>query len=152
MQRGLRRLKPGAKKKNILLLSAGLWSAIGVLLLSKGFYRLFQLTDYQVLVGGTAIFIGSMKSLLVLDRSARSGIKRILELKDGTCLGAVYSIKTWLLVLCMMGMGIILRKSSLPLNLLCFIYITIGWALIFSSRLAWITWFKDKSSLNNRYD
>ena len=152
MGQGLNKFKPGAKRDNILLLSAALWSIIGGMLFFKGFYRLSQLADGQFFVVGSAIFIGSLKSYIILDKSARTGIGRILEMKDGTCLGAVYSKKTWLLVVFMMCMGIFLRNSSIPLSVLCFMYITIGWALVFSSRLAWITWVKNKVPRNNRHD
>jgi len=87
-----------------------------------------------------AVIAGSLKSLFILDNSARKGVHRILELADGTCLGAVYSIKTWLLVLVMIGSGIVLRHSSLPKELLGGVYMTIGWALFFSSRHAWQAW------------
>jgi hypothetical protein len=87
-----------------------------------------------------AMIAGSLKSLFILDNSARKGVYRLLALADGTCLGAVYSIKTWLLVLIMIGSGIILRHSSLPKELLGSVYMTIGWALFFSSRHAWQAW------------
>lgn len=126
------------------MMSACLWTSIGVLLLVKGVFRLGQLTQGQSYTIIAAIFAGSLKSRYILDRAARRGIERILTFKDGTCLGAVYSVKTWILVLCMMTMGVILRNSSIPENALCFLYCTIGWALVMSSRLAWRAWLKDK--------
>ncbi len=144
IQKDLSRFKPGAKRRTHLLLTAILWSVIGLLLLTKGSYRIVQVGEYQVVIIIAALIAGTLKSVFILDRSARKSIDRILDFKDGTCLGAVYSIKTWLLVVCMMGLGIILRNSSLPLSLLCFIYFTIGWALLFSSRLAWQTWVGKK--------
>lgn len=140
MRQNLQKYKPAASRKNILLLSAILWSAIGVMLLVKGFYRLPQAHPGQFLIVVFAIFAGTCKSLVALDKAARRGVSRIEELKDGTCLGAVYSKKTWLLVACMMCMGIFLRNSSIPQSYLCFIYVTIGWALLFSSRFAWLKW------------
>ncbi len=145
MTTGLSRFKPGVATRTHLLLSAALWTAIGVLLLAKGTYRLSQLAEWQAFVVVIpAIVIGSLKAVFVLDKSARRGIDRILTFKDGTCLGAVYSIKTWILVLCMMGMGVILRNSSLPIKFLGFLYITIGWAMLVSSRLAWRAWLQGK--------
>jgi len=145
MAKGLSRFKPGASTRTHLLLSAVLWTTIGFMLLAKGTYRLSQLGQWQpFIVVFPAIVIGSLKALFVLDKSARRGIDRILTFKDGTCLGAVYSIKTWILVLCMMGMGVILRNSSLPITLLGFLYITIGWALLVSSRLAWRAWLRGR--------
>lgn len=142
MRNDLSRFKPGAKRTTHLFLSAMLWSVIGILLLTKGSYRIVQVPEHQIVVIITALIVGTLKSILILDRSARKSIVRILEFEDGTCLGAVYSFKTWLLVVIMMGVGILLRNSSLSLSLLCFVYFTIGWALLFSSRLAWIVWMR----------
>ena len=84
-----------------------------------------------------ALIAGTMKSLFILDHSARKGVHRILEMADGTCLGAVYSARTWVLILFMIASGMALRHSSLPRELLGGLYVAIGWALFFSSRHAW---------------
>lgn len=142
MLKGFARFKPAVRRNTLLLSSACLWTVIGLLLLAKGGYRLSQLPDRYPLIIVAGIVVGTFKSLLILDKSANRGVDRILNFADGTCLGAVYSSKTWLLVLCMMSLGVILRNSSFPVQLLCFIYFTIGWALLFSSRLAWREWLK----------
>ncbi len=144
MSNDLSRFKPGAKRRTHLLLTAILWTVIGLLLLTKASYRIVQVPEYQVVVVLTALIVGTLKSIFILDRSARKSIDRILDFKDGTCLGAVYSVKTWFLVVCMMVLGVILRNSSLSLALLCFVYFTIGWALLFSSRLAWQMWVRKR--------
>ena len=144
MRNDLSRFKPGAKRRTHLLLTAVLWSAIGILLLTKASYRIVQVPEQQIIIILAALIFGTLKSIFILDRSARKSIVRILEFKDGTCLGAVYSFKTWLLVVSMMGVGLVLRNSSLSLSLLCFVYFTIGWALLFSSRLAWMVWIRNK--------
>lgn len=140
------RLKPGAKRITHLWLSALLWTIIGTLLLTKGLYRFSQLTEHPLWLVPTAVAAGWVKSYLVLDKSAQKTISRILGLKDGSCIGAVYSIKTWFVVICMMILGICLRNSSLPVNLLCFIYLTIGSALTISSRLGWQAYRREKQS------
>jgi hypothetical protein len=140
MVNGWSRFKPGVSQHTLLLMSACLWTAIGLLLLAKGGFRFSQLEQQHPTVVLAAIIAGSLKSYLILDRAARRGIERILKFKDGTCLGAVYSVKTWIVVLFMMIMGVILRNSSLPGNILCFVSITVGWALLMSSRLAWRAW------------
>ena len=134
------RFKPGVKQHTLLLMSACLWTAIGLLLVAKGGYRFSQLEQHHPAVVLSAFVAGSLKSYLILDRVARRGIERILKFKDGTCLGAVYSVKTWIVVLFMITMGVILRNSSFPGNILCFVYMTVGWALLMSSRLAWRAW------------
>ena len=127
----------------LLFMSALLWTAIGLLLLAKGGYRLLQLPQARLPLLFAALTLGSLKSILILDGTARRAIERILLFRDGTCLGAVYSVKTWILVLCMMSMGVILR-SYLPDMWLCFLLLTIGWALLFSSRHAWRAWWTGK--------
>ena len=144
MVKGFSRYKPGVNRRTHLFLSAVLWTTIGLLLLAKGVSRLSQLDDWQLSLVAIAVLAGSLKAYFILDKSARLGINRILSFENGTCLGAVYSVKTWIMVLCMMGMGVILRNSSLPVSLLCFLYLTIGWALLLSSRLAWRAWLKGK--------
>ncbi len=142
MFKGLSRFKPAVQRNTLLFSSACLWTCIGLLLIVKGGYRWYQLpvhTPYVIVAG---LVCGTLKSFVILDKSARKGIDRILNFADGTCLGAVYSSKTWILVLCMISLGVILRNSSLPVQLLCFMYFTIGWALLFSSRLAWREWLK----------
>lgn len=145
---GLTRLKPGASKKTHLFLAACLWSGIGVLLLTKGGYRISQdassaFTLTKIFVSLAAVTVGYLKSRIILDKAANKAIDRILHLKDGTCLGAVYSYKTWIIVLSMMGTGVLLRNSDLPVILLVFIYFTIGSALLYSSRLAWCAWLRN---------
>lgn len=140
MGNGWSRFKPGVTQHTLLFLSACLWTVIGLMLLAKGGYRLSQLPQYHLVLVIAAVVAGSLKSFFILDRAARRGIQRILKFKDGTCLGAVYSVKTWMVVLFMMTMGVFLRKSALPGNILCFVYFTVGWALLMSSRLAWRAW------------
>ena len=136
------RFKPAVRRNTLLLSSACLWTLVGLLLLIKGSYRWYYLPDHYPLVIAGGIIAGTLKSLWILDKSARNGITRIQKFDDGTCLGAVYSSKTWILVLCMMCLGVILRNSSCPVQLLSFLYFAIGWALLFSSRLAWREWLQ----------
>ncbi|WP_163339654.1 hypothetical protein [Desulfopila sp. IMCC35008] len=135
MLQNLSRFKPGGHRKTHLLLAASLWTGIGCLLTARGLHWLAKSDSFAVLV--PAVLAGVLKSRYILDKTAAKSIDRILHLKDGTCLGAVYSTKTWGLVLLMMGMGIILRMSSCPLPVLGFLYVMIGCALIRSSRLGW---------------
>lgn len=142
MSKLLTRLKPGVHTTTHLLLAASLWTMVGFLLIARGIHWLW--TGQQLLLVLPGLFLGTLKSFFILDKTAKKSIKRILLLKDGTCLGAVYSKKTWLLVLLMMGIGMVLRRASLPASVLGIIYITIGWALLFSSRNAWKIWFAPK--------
>jgi len=87
-----------------------------------------------------ALAVGTIKSLLILDKTARKTIERIVGMQDGTCLGAIYSWKTWLLVILMIGSGILLRTFFTPGIVIGLLYAAVGWALLFSSRLGWLAW------------
>ena len=84
-----------------------------------------------------AAALGVIKSRYILDNSARKSIERITKLKDGTCLGAVFPVKTWLLVLVMIEAGILLRNSPVPRPAVGFLYITVGIALLITCRIGW---------------
>ena len=116
-----------------------LWTAIGCLLMYRGWGWLDPGRG-RVLIAVAGV-LGTLKSLLILDAVARRSIQRILLLKDGTCLGAVYSWKTWLLVALMMTSGILIRRITLPGPFIGTLYCAIGWSLCFSSRLGWHQWF-----------
>lgn len=137
-KRTLRKLKPGVPRRIHLLLAATLWSLIGIMLVFRGVSWLSAVGRLWIMA--PALIAGTIKSLFILDNTARKGVQRILEMVDGTCLGAVYSLRTWLLVLLMIGAGMVLRHSGLPKELLGGLYVAIGWALFFSSRHAWLAW------------
>lgn len=132
------RFKPGVGNRVHVFCAAGLWTAIGLILIIRG-VLLLQAADYLWL-GLVGILFGTIKSLLVLDRSALEGIDRIRRFADNTCIGAVYSWKTWFLVVAMMGIGFILRAIKPSPLLFGPLVIAIGWGLIFSSRHAWQAW------------
>jgi len=131
-----RRLSPAVSPGVHLVTAALIWSAVGVMLCIRGFFMLRPVHGYMW--AGLAVLLGTAKALLVLDRTARRNIARIKGFDDRTCIGAVYSWKTWGLVGVMIGSGWLLRHSSLPAALVGSLYVGIGWALCVSSRLAWI--------------
>jgi hypothetical protein len=131
----LSRLKPGVTPKTHLIIASMLWTAIGLLLLYRGV--VYLKADNLLPVAGLGIILGSVKSRYVLDRSAVKSIERIKHFGDNTCVGAVYSWRTWLLVFAMMLFGIMLRASSLPPFLIGFACTAIGWSLLYSSRYGW---------------
>ncbi|MFN2354339.1 MAG: hypothetical protein ABR512_07430 [Desulfopila sp.] len=138
MQGPLRHLKPAAKQTTHLLSAALLWTIVGGGLLCRGsLWLVDQGKGWYIL---PAIAIGSLKSVLLLDRSAQKSIDRILHFDDNHCLGGVYSVQTWALVVFMMLCGVVLRKSSLSPVLIGGLYTSVGWSLILSSRLGWRAW------------
>jgi len=136
----LTRFKPGASIHVHLLIAALIWSIVGLFLMSNG-YLLITLAAREwlaVLAAG----LGTIKSLFLLDRVARNNISRILRFEDGTCIGSVYSYKSWALVVVMIVLGRFLRSSVLPGEYVGALYLAVGWGLFFSSRLMWQARFK----------
>ncbi len=133
-------LKPGVSRSIHLLVAPLLWTAVGTMLMVRGWGWIgSSYAPWLVLV---AFGIGTAKSVFVLDKTVKRGAQRIINMEDGTCLGAVYSWKTWLLVGLMVGFGITMRKLIEPGMFIGTLYMAIGWALFFSSRNPWIQWWK----------
>jgi hypothetical protein len=134
----LARYKPGVSRTTHLFAAGLLWTAVGIMLIIRG----WNASGGAMIPLTVGLVVGTAKSLLVLDRSALGSIDRILRLHDGACLGAVYSWKTWSLVLVMMASGILLRLFWTPGPVIGAIYLAVGWALLLSSRHGWRFWYQ----------
>lgn len=134
----LTQLKPSASCSVHLLVAAAMWTVVGIGLMARGILWLNAISQLWIVI--PALLAGTLKSRFMLDRSAAKSIQRIEGCNDGKCIGGVYSLKTWFLVVLMMGAGYLLRHSSLSREILGLLYVSIGWGLLFSSRNAWIAW------------
>ncbi|MCL1980297.1 MAG: hypothetical protein FWG62_04380 [Proteobacteria bacterium] len=131
--------KPGVSRTVHLFAAPFLWTTIGMLLMVRGWGWCDPGRGRLLfLVAG---LLGTLKSLFILDKIARRSLDRIIHFQDRTCLGAVYSWKTWLLVLLMMVTGIGLRNLTQPGPLIGILYGAVGWSLCLSSRLGWREWY-----------
>ncbi|RUM44334.1 MAG: hypothetical protein DSY80_04500 [Desulfocapsa sp.] len=138
MHRKIQQLKPGVPRSVHLFVAGSIWCFVGIFLMARGSHWLYEISKLWIVLPGIAF--GTLKALFMLDRSAEKNIRRIVEGGNDRCLGGVYSWKTWLLVFLMMGMGFLLRNSSLPKEYLGLFYVSIGWGLLFSSRKCWSAW------------
>jgi len=132
--------KPGVPRTVHLFAAPFLWTAIGSLLLVRGWGWLDPGPGRLLLL--VAGVLGTLKSVFILDKVARRSLERIVRFRDGTCLGAVYSWKTWLLVLLMMTAGFVVRTITQPGPMIGTLYCAVGWSLCLSSRLGWREWFR----------
>ncbi len=137
------RIKTGASKQTHYLVASFLWTVIGLFLLGRG-VGWFSRGDIRFFLL-PSLAIGTAKSFFILDRVAKNNIERIKGFKKNICMGGVYSVKTWILVIFMIFAGHFLRSSGLPSVFLGFVYVAIGWALFFSSRLIWRQWLVERS-------
>ena len=131
----INKFKPDASLRTRVFLAALLWSCIGLMLIGRGGMAISG-SGYEWLIL-IALLIGAGKSFMVLDRIVAKNMVRIYEKGEYSCLGGIYSWKTWLLVTVMIIMGKLLRSSPLPVWLIGTVYIAVGWSLFWSSRKAW---------------
>lgn len=134
------KIKPAVNRSVHLFIAPLLWTSIGVMLMTRGWGWLGS--GYARLLVIPAVFLGTLKSLFVLDKTAARSILRIKQFDDATCVGAVYSWKTWVLVALMMTFGITMRKLTDPGLFIGSLYLAIGWALFLSSRQGWLVWWR----------
>jgi len=148
MRDRLSNLKPGVSPRTLLFCAALLWTAIGLLLVQRGTQYLVPHGSFWLVLA--AVGLGSLKSRFILDRAAKRGVERIRRFSDNTCIGAVYSWKTWLVVLAMAVFGLIVRGGSIPGYIVGIVCVAVGWALIGSSRFGWKAWFYWKPAKDER--
>lgn len=126
--------KPAVKRKYLILISGLVWVAIGILLIALAINWLSELhfagTWIYIIAGVIfALIIHHFGFLKIVDKN----LGRIKSLDNKTCVFAFMSWRSYLLVIVMITMGILLRHSPLPRNLLSIIYVGIGLALVLSS-------------------
>ncbi len=134
----LKRFKPGVNRAVHLFAAPLLWTVVGTMLITRGLGWMGSAGGGWYIV--LALLIGTAKSFLILDKTAKRVLERIVQLRDGTCLGAVYSWKTWVLVGLMAVSGKLLRIFFDPGIPVGTVYVAVGWALILSSRYGWLEW------------
>ena len=131
-------LKPAASRMTMLLIAALFWTVVGCGLMARGIVILSQDGHYLLMV--VAVCLGTMKALLVFEKSARKNVARIQEKEEGSCLGGIFSFKSWLLILVMIALGRLLRLSGLHLGIYGVIVLAVGWGLFLASRVVWVEW------------
>jgi hypothetical protein len=134
--KNLLRLKPGAPVHVHLLVAALIWTIVGLFLMMNGYLLVSMAARQWFAVIG--IGLGTIKSFFILDRMTRKNIQRILDRNDNACIGSVYSLRTWGLVIVMIVLGRYLRSSVVPGEYVGVLYLAVGWGLLLSSRLMWL--------------
>ena len=129
----LERIKPSINKRYLFLIAGLMWFGVGLMLLR---YALTWLNEYgkgALMFAATgficALLIHHFGFLKVVDKN----LGRIIALNEKPCAFSFMSLRSYLLVIVMVLMGIALRQSSLQRQYLSVLYIGIGLALLLSS-------------------
>lgn len=137
--------KPTASVPTHLMSAWMMWVAVGSALVGFGARWLWSAAPIVapwIAVG--AVLAGALKSRTVLDRAARRVVARIRSRGDGRCLGGFLSLRTWGLVILMMVAGSLLR-GSLARGIVGPLYIAVGTALCYSSRISLQAWRESRN-------
>ncbi len=121
--------------KTLLLISAVMWSAVGILLLNFAYHWLPLLSKNQALITWPGGFIlGLIIFLFGFGKIAKKNIVRIKSLPPGPKVWHFQSPRSYLIIVFMVALGIFLRKTPfVPKVILTPVYIGLGIGLFFSS-------------------
>ncbi len=134
MLSALEKWEPAVDKKILILLSGLMWCTVGIVLCAFAWGWVSQLGNQW---GIWLVLLGLLLSLLIhflgFSRLVGKNIARILPKKEKVCVFAFQAWKSYLIIAIMIGLGITLRRSSIPRQYLIVLYTGIGCALIWSS-------------------
>jgi hypothetical protein len=132
--------EPAVSRQTLIYSAAVVWGGVGLLLCLRAYFWFAaspMSTWWMVLL---ALALGLIKGRLIFSRLAARNLARIKEMspeKEKVCFFAFQAIRSWVLILGMITLGILLRMSPLPRELLAVIYLAIGIGLIYASTVYW---------------
>lgn len=130
------RLKPSVPKCWLFAMSGLMWSAVGIMMCARGAVWLSAEEPVQGLAMG---LVGVVVAVFAFRKSfsniALQNIQRLRCLPDRGCFFAFQAWKSYILIVFMIGLGLVLRQSSIPENILAVVYLAIGGALLLGSFL-----------------
>lgn len=126
--------RPAAPKSVRLFLAGATWIGVGIMLLSLAFSWLAVAEDVnQYAFIAVGLILGLLIHRFGFSRIADKNLARILPVDDKKCVFSFISWKSYLIIVVMITLGQILRRSPIPKPQLAILYIGIGLGLILSS-------------------
>ncbi len=130
----LNSLKPAVSRPWLIAIAGFTWTAVGVMLCRLAYIWLAVTNrGMATTLGLFGIGMSVAAYYLGFSKIARKNIKRLCLLTERTCVFAFQTWKGYLIIGCMVTLGIILRHSAIPKQYLAVIYTTIGGAIFLSS-------------------
>ena len=146
----LKSVSLGVSKRGLLLEAAIVWMFAGGMLLFKGSTLLAASSAFSWFNLVASIGFGLIFFIFVFSRISHSHIERIINLHTGIHrIYEFFSLRSYLMMLSMISLGIFLRKTSFfPSASLSLAYIAMGIPLLFSSLLFYHRWFYYLSAID----
>lgn len=139
--------------KQLIAISGTVWFLVGIFLLNVGLKLLLNpladpsltnkeafMSQFGQILGANetavmltivlALIVGFLKGRYVLGKSAKQGVARILSFPNPTSIGNVYSLKYYILLASMVGLGVLIKVLDIPTDIRGWIDVAIGAALI----------------------
>jgi hypothetical protein len=128
-----KKYSPDVDKKVLILLPGLMWCGVGIMLIHFAVIWLSPYPGKQQLLFFTAGFLAAMPIhhfgfLKIVDKN----LERLLRLTEKRSVFSFMTVKSYLIVLIMVSMGIFLRHSAIPKRYLSILYNGIGLALFLS--------------------
>lgn len=92
------------------------------------------------------LIVGYFKGKFILSKAAKREVNRVSALPNPTTFKHFYSKKYYILLSCMIALGMLMRFLSIPLDIRGFIDVAIGGALINGSRFYFKNLLKPKTT------
>jgi uncharacterized protein with PQ loop repeat len=123
-----------------LVAAAGvMWSAVGILMLRLACGWICALVLRRAVVSGLSGMTGALFAYhFIFSKIARKNLDRISLFPQKACFFAFQAWKSYFIILFMIALGMLLRHSDIPIEYLAVLYVTIGGALLLSSRLYYV--------------
>jgi hypothetical protein len=136
----LHRLTPRASSRTRILSAALTWTCVAIFLAWKSLHVSWDVDGHVwhgILAG---MGLGLLKSRLIFDRAARNILGHIGSKPERACLGGLFSVRNWALIVLMVLFGKTIGALPLSSAVHSGIYIMVACGLGYSSRLLWAAW------------
>ncbi|MBD3867324.1 MAG: hypothetical protein IFK94_04280 [Acidobacteria bacterium] len=140
----------GASRSSRLLVAALVWTLVGLgLLIAGGRFAVASGWKPGVAAVLAGLILGALKGRFLLAKIARENASRIESGPATSWIGASFSLSSWGIAGFFMILGMVVRRSGLPVSLIGFVYIAAGFGLFIASCSGWRAWRRFTSGVTD---